>query len=65
MYAVVAELEGCSPLDLPPLADTSNPDTLDALLADDRGTTEVSFRYCAYAIVATPDEIRVQAPETG
>jgi hypothetical protein len=62
VYNVVAMAKDCSPLELPPLAETIDPDALDALLAG--STARISFRYCGYEVVATGDEIQVQTVDS-
>jgi len=49
----VAELEGTTPLELPPLHETVDPDALDTLL-DSEGVT-VSFDYYGYYVYMTSD----------
>ncbi|WP_049892821.1 HalOD1 output domain-containing protein, partial [Natronococcus jeotgali] len=56
VYTVVAAIENCTPLDLPPLAEVIDPDALDALLTEDTRTDEVSFKYCGYTVTVTSDE---------
>lgn len=63
VYAAVAEIDGRSPLDLPPLARTVDPDALDALLAGESGAREITFEYAQYLVTATPDEVRVDPDE--
>lgn len=63
VYTLVADLEHCSPLDLPPLADATDPDALDRLLTRHPETTRVSFAYCGYDVTATAGEIWVRADE--
>lgn len=65
VYSVVAVMEDCSALDLPPLAETIDPDALDSLLKGNSGSEEVSFHYCGYEVTATSDEIRVQEADNG
>lgn len=63
VYTAVAETRGCSPLDIPPLAETIDPDALDALLTGDNSTDAVAFEYCGYEVQVTPGEVRVAAVE--
>lgn len=63
VYAAVAAVDDRSPLDLPPLARTVDPDALDALLADESGTREITFEYAEYLVTAAPDEIEVAPDE--
>lgn len=60
VYSVVAAVENCSPLDLEPLAKTTDPDALDALLTGDTRADRIEFEYCGYEVTATPDEICVR-----
>ena len=50
----VATLEDTSPMDLPPLYDTIDPDRLEGLLESD-GVT-VTFHYCGYQVVVGSDD---------
>lgn len=59
VYTTVATLEDCSPLDLPPLAESADTDALDALLAGGGEECLVSFEYCGYDVTARPDEVHV------
>lgn len=60
VYSAVAAVKECSPLELPPLAETIDPDALDTALTNERQPAEISLRYCAYAVDVTPDEVHVQ-----
>lgn len=63
IYSAVATVEGCSPLNLPPLAEATNPDALDEALAG--GVPEVSFEYYGYEIIASDEEILVHESGEG
>lgn len=65
VYAAVAAADGRSPLDLPPLARTIDPDALDALLTPQAGAHEVTFEYAGYLVTATPETIRVEPVDEG
>lgn len=60
VISVIAAVENCSPLDLPPLAKAMDPDALDAILATGHEVDHLSFEYYDYEVTATPDEIRVE-----
>ena len=60
VWSVVSVMENCSPLDLPPLAEATDPDALDSLLVTDSGTEQLSFQYCGYEVTATSDTVHVQ-----
>lgn len=60
VYTVVAAVENCSPLDLTPLAEATDPDALDTLLEGDSEREQVSFQYCGYDVTVTPTEVRVK-----
>lgn len=62
IISAVAAMEDCSPLELPPLGEATDPAMLDALLTDDSGTHQVAFQYCGYTVTATTDEITVEDP---
>lgn len=57
----VAEEEGVDSVELPVLNDTVDPEALEDLLTDvdsgDRPGVRVSFRYCGYIVVVTPDSV--------
>lgn len=61
----VASLEGVNPLELPPLYDTIDADTLEALFTDSvtggvRENIRVEFDYCGYEVVVKgPDDIQI------
>lgn len=61
VYTAVAILRGCSPLALPPLGETVDPEAIDAVIetCDDGDRPAVSFEYCEFAITATPEEVRL------
>lgn len=48
----VAELEGCEPVELPPLYDVIDPDSLNGLHTPDSaaGADRIVFPYCGYEI---------------
>lgn len=60
VYSVISTLKGCSPLEIPPLAETTDPDALDLLLTGDDESAEVSFTYCEYQVTATAEAVRVK-----
>ena len=64
----VAAVTNTSPLDLDPLHDVIDPDTLNRAL-DRPGTAgaelELSFTFEGCAVTATPDEVRIADAETG
>lgn len=60
VYFAVSDTENCSPIDLPPLAETIDPDGLDKLLADDTGSSEATLEYYGYEVIVTCEEIRVR-----
>ena len=55
----VAAVEGCSPLELDPLASVVDPDAVDSLLSETDESTRVCFHYVGYEIQSTPAEILV------
>lgn len=60
VYSFIAVLENCSPLELPPLAEVTDPDAMDSLLTEDAEAWRISFEYCDYDVTVTRDEIHVQ-----
>ncbi|MWG34010.1 HalOD1 output domain-containing protein [Halomarina oriensis] len=59
----IAREAGVSPLDLPPLYDAIDPDSLDRLLPQD-GTAEMTFRYYGYEVtLSDASDVRVTAVE--
>lgn len=59
----IAREAGVSPLDLPPLYDVIDPDSLDRLLPLD-GAGEMSFHYYGYEVtLSSADDVRVTATE--
>lgn len=63
VWSVIAAIENCSPLDLPPLAEATNPDALDTLLANSNGSEQLSFEYYGYEVTVTSDTVCVQPLE--
>lgn len=58
----VAASQNRSPLDLPPLAGSIDPDGLDLLCGGGRGersAVTLSFEYSGRRVTVTPDEIRI------
>lgn len=60
VWSVIAALEDCSPLELPPLTAATDPDALDTLLANSNGSEHVSFDYYGYAVTVTSDTVCVR-----
>ncbi|MFC4544104.1 HalOD1 output domain-containing protein [Halosolutus amylolyticus] len=62
VITAVARLEGCNPMDLPPLYDAIDPEAIDALFPDEPncGADRVSFRYCGYEIDVRPSVVRIR-----
>ncbi|MFD1515494.1 HalOD1 output domain-containing protein [Halomarina rubra] len=64
----VANAEGCDPLDLPPLYDVVDPDSVDRLCPLNGGG-EITIRYHGYAVTVRDAERitveRLDAPEAG
>lgn len=65
VYSAVAATEDCSPLDLPPLAEMSDPDALDSILTSEGGSKEVTIHYAGYEVTAAANEIRLQESDSG
>lgn len=62
----IAEARGTSPLALPPLADVLDPDALDALYAEERAASHVTFDYAGYSVSVAPDRtVTVTTAGTG
>lgn len=57
----VATAEGCSELELEPIGDAVDPDSLDALFspAASNGNCLLTLRYAGYEVVVTDGEITV------
>lgn len=55
----VAALEDKRPTDLPPLAESVDPDSLVALADTNADQLRISFTYCEHDIVVTPDHLTV------
>lgn len=60
VYFAISEIENCSPIDLPPLAETIDPDGLDKLLTGDTGSSEATLEYYGYELTVTREEILVK-----
>lgn len=61
VYRAVARVEGCSALELAPIGETIDSDSLDALFSPanrDNGH-RLTFQYAGYDVVVTGDEITV------
>ncbi|MDG5821209.1 HalOD1 output domain-containing protein [Natronococcus sp. A-GB7] len=63
VWTVVAVLEDCPPPELPSLAETIDPEALDAAFTDRAATDHVSFEYAGYTITVTSDAVRIRALE--
>ena len=63
VWTVVAVLKDCPLPELPSLAETIDPEALDAALTGRAATYHVSFDYAGYTITVTSDAIRVRALE--
>ncbi|WP_436348485.1 HalOD1 output domain-containing protein [Natronorubrum sp. FCH18a] len=65
VVTAVAELEDCTPDELPPLFDVIDPDALTELVASDGGLTveRITFRYLEYDITVTQQRILVRAAQ--
>lgn len=60
VWSVVARLEDCSPVGLPPLTAAIDADALDTLLTGETGPRHVSFEYHGYEVTATSDAVRAR-----
>lgn len=60
VYTVVADCDGVSETDLPPLAESIDPDALNRLLASGSETNQVVFTYAGYEIAASPKWVHVE-----
>ena len=60
VYTVVAQAEGVSPSDLPPLAKFVDPGALNTLLEPDADTHAVGFTYAGYRITVTPTRVNLE-----
>jgi hypothetical protein len=65
VYAAVAEASERSPMDLPPLARTVDPDALDALLTDRPGASEVTLEYGGYQVTVTAAAVHLEPLDVG
>ncbi|ELY55440.1 hypothetical protein C491_17042 [Natronococcus amylolyticus DSM 10524] len=63
VWSVVAVLEDCPPPELPSLAETIDPEALDAAFIGTTATDHVSFEYAGYTITVTSDAVRARALE--
>jgi hypothetical protein len=61
VVSVVSAVDDTDPLDLPPLAETVDPDALDALFDHENDADRrLTFYYYSYRITVTADGIRIQ-----
>lgn len=61
VISVVSAVDDTDPMDLPPLAESIDPDALDALFdRDDIPDRRLTFSYCSYRITVTADAIRLE-----
>lgn len=60
-YLAVAEAKECDPLDLPPLGQTVDTDSMDAFIGRDPAPPErnVAFEYAGCSLTVTPAEVRI------
>lgn len=64
IVTVVATLEDCDPIELPPLFDAVDPELLDAVFPVAGGGVElVQVSYCGYLIDVTPSTLVVRDPD--
>lgn len=61
IITVVADAKGVDTLDLPPLYDVVDPDTIDAVVESSDDSFEFSFDYADVHVVVTADEILVES----
>lgn len=59
IFNAVASVEDCDRVDLPPLAETTDPDAVDALLDKGSGRKQFTLTYCGYVLTVTPREVHV------
>jgi len=64
VVAAVADVTGRSPLDLDPLYDAIDPDTLNTLFSTPAwaSSVTVTFEYCEHRVTLTGEEVRVSSP---
>lgn len=57
----LAEVEGCSPLEIEPLGAAIDTDALDGVVGTEHAgeRTAVSFECAGYRVVVTPEEVRI------
>lgn len=61
VVSVVSAVDGTDPMDLPPLAETIDPDALDALFdRENAADRRLTFYYYSYRITVTADTIRIE-----
>jgi len=66
VVAAVADVTGKSPIDLDPLYDAVDPDTLNTLFSTPGWASSVTltFEYCEHLVTMTDDGVRVSSPDS-
>lgn len=61
IVTIVADAKDVDPMELPPLYDVVDPDTIDAVLASSDDSFEFSFDFAGVHVVVTADEVIVES----
>ena len=63
-YLAVADVKECDPLDIPPIGQTINTDSIDSLIstATNGQSVRIAFEYAGCSVTITPGEIEVANP---
>ncbi|MCU4743992.1 hypothetical protein OB955_15180 [Halobacteria archaeon AArc-m2/3/4] len=64
LVTAIADLNGCDPLNLPPLRERIDPEALNRLFSSNGASTvdHLTFYYCGYEVVVQQTEIRLRTP---